>query len=228
VRAENALRAKIVETGKAMAKLGLTAFLGVYAPGNVSARLPMSDRIIVTPSGYAKGMLRPDDLVVVNLRGERAQGRLQPSTETPMHLAIYRRRRHVNAIVHSHSAMSLAFSVAKKEIPATTIELAAVAGGAVPVAPYATPGSEEVAEMTAKVLGKRNAVLMQNHGLVTVGRDLAEALNIAVAVEYTAQVTLYSKLLGKTIPISPIEVSKVGRGIVESYGQKRPRRHQSV
>jgi len=148
------LREEICRIGRRMDESGLAMFLGVYAPGNLSARLPGSERIIVTPSGFPKGSLKPEDLVVVDLHGNRIEGKWRPSIETPMHCAIYRRRQDVNGIVHAHAPRSLAYAVAYEEIPATTIELAGVTGGRVPVAKYVTPATEELGEVTAETLGE--------------------------------------------------------------------------
>src|SRR5208337_5392435 len=98
------LKHEICRVGKAMNESGLCAFLGAYAPGNLSARLPQSNRIIISPSGFDKGALKPKDLVIVNLKGELLEGKLRPSTETPMHCAIYRKRPELNAVVHAHSS----------------------------------------------------------------------------------------------------------------------------
>jgi L-fuculose-phosphate aldolase len=214
------LREEICRIGRRMDESGLAMFLGVYAPGNLSARLPGSERIIVTPSGFPKGSLKPEDLVVVDLHGNRIEGKWRPSIETPMHCAIYRRRQDVNGIVHAHAPRSLAYAVAYEEIPATTIELAGVTGGRVPVAKYVTPATEELGEVTAETLGEGDAVLMGNHGLVAVGRSLEEAFNNALSVEYTAMVNIYAKVLGRPVELPTEEVRAVRRYIIEKYGQK--------
>lgn len=214
------LKEEVCRIGKEMDESGLALFLGIYAPGNLSARLPGSERIIVTPSGFPKGALKPEDLVVVDLYGKKIEGKWRPSIETPMHCAIYRRRPDVNGIVHAHPPRSLAYAVVYEEIPATTIELAGVTGGRVPVAKYATPATEELGEITAETLRDKDAVLMGNHGLVAVGRTLEEAFNNALSVEYTAMVNIYAKVLGTPVELPLEEVKAVRRYILEKYGQK--------
>ncbi len=221
IEEEGHLKAEICRIGKEMDKSGLALFLGVYAPGNLSARTPGSDRVLVTPSGLPKGSLTSKDIVTVDLSGKRIDGRLRPSIETPMHCSIYRRRPDVSGIVHAHSPMTMAFAITNSKIPVTTIELAGVSGGAVPVAKYATAATEELGEVTAEALGLGNAVLMQNHGLVAVGRTLDEAFNNALSVEYTAMVNIYGKILGDPIEIESEEVQAIRQYILQKYGQKR-------
>jgi len=218
--AERRLKHELCRVGRAMNKSGLCAFLGVYAPGNLSARLPKSSRIIISPSGYDKGSLKPKNLVIVDLNGNLLEGNLHPSTETPTHCAIYRKRPEVNAVVHAHSPGCLAFAVANQEISATTIELAAVTGKHVPLAKYATPGTEALAESTVLGLGTSDAVIMANHGLATVGKTLDEAFQNALSVEFTARVNINAKTLGGLVELPLEEVSGIRRYVLEKYGQK--------
>jgi L-ribulose-5-phosphate 4-epimerase len=217
---EHDLKEEICKIGREMDESGLALFLGVYAPGNLSAREPAATLIHVTPSGLPKGKLKPGDLVTVSLRAERIEGKLRPSIETPMHCSIYRRRSDVNGIVHVHSPMSMAYAVTNKELQATTIELAGVTGGRVPIARYVRPGTEELGEVTAEALGSGSAVIMQNHGLVAVGRTLREAFNTAVSVEYTATVNLYGSVIGDLVELPAEEVRGIRKSILESYGQR--------
>jgi L-fuculose-phosphate aldolase len=214
------LKQEICRVGKAMNASGLCAFLGVYAPGNLSARLPGSDRIIISPSGLDKGSLKPTDLVVVDLNGKRVEGKYKVSTETPTHCAIYRKRPDVNAVVHAHSPGGLAFAVAHQEIPATTIELAAVSGARVPLAKYATPGTEALAVATVKALGNSNAVIMANHGIAAVGSTLDEAFNNALSVEFTAMININARTLGAIAELPAEEVSGIRDYVLKKYGQK--------
>jgi len=217
---EHDLKREICRIGREIAKSGLFPFLGVYAPGNLSAREPRSNRILVTPSGLPKGTLKPGDLVAVNLQGARVAGKLRPSIETPMHCSIYRRRADVNGIVHLHSPMCMAYAVTNRKLEATTIELAGVSGGSVPVARYVTPGTEELGAVTAEALGPSNAVIMQNHGMVAVGPTLKNAFETALSVEYTALVNIYGRIVGNLVELPAEEVREIRKGILESYGQR--------
>jgi L-fuculose-phosphate aldolase len=167
-----------------------------------------------------KGLLKPGDLVVVDLNGNKVEGKLKFSTETPTHCAIYRRRPDVNAIVHAHSPGGLAFAVAHQEIPASTIELAAVSGRRVPLAKYATPGTAALGEATVEALGNADAVIMANHGIAAVGATLDEAFNNAVSVEFTARININAKMLGGIAELPADEVSGIRDYVLKKYGQK--------
>jgi L-fuculose-phosphate aldolase len=138
-----------------------------------------------------------------------------------MHCTIYRQRPELNAVVHAHSAGCLAFAVANQEIPVTTIELAAVSGGRVPLAKYATPGTEALAEATVEGLERSDAVVMANHGLVAVGKTLDEAFHNAVSVEFAARVNINAKGLGAVVELPLAEANGIRRYVVEKYGQKQ-------
>jgi L-ribulose-5-phosphate 4-epimerase len=217
---ERGLRAEICNIGKEIDKCGFALFLGVYAPGNLSARTPASNRIHITPSGLPKGSLKPEDLVTVNLDAERINGKLRPSSETHVHCSIYRRRSDVNGIVHLHTPMCMAYAVTNKNLEATTIELAGVTGGPVPIARYVTPGTKELGEVTAEALGLSNAVIMRNHGLVAVGRTLRNAFDTALSVEYTAMVNVYGRIVGDLVELPTDEVKNIRKSILETYGQR--------
>jgi L-fuculose-phosphate aldolase len=117
--------------------------------------------------------------------------------------------------------MSMAYAVTNSEIPPTTIELAGVCGGRVPVARYVTAATAELGEVAAETLGFGNAVLLQNHGLVAVGTTLNDAFNTALSVEYTAMVNIYGKLLGDLVEIPSEEVRGIRQYILQQYGQKK-------
>jgi L-ribulose-5-phosphate 4-epimerase len=114
---EDQLKEKIIDTGGILGKHGLVTFLGSYAPGNISARVPDSQRVLITPSGLAKNTLRKREICVIDLNGKLIGGTLRPTSETPTHLAVYRRRSDVNAIIHTHPTYSTAFAIAKKKNP---------------------------------------------------------------------------------------------------------------
>lgn len=126
----------------------------------------------------------------------------------------------MNGVVHAHSPMCMAYAVTNKELQATTIELAGVSGGRVPIARYVTPATEELGEVTAQALGFSNAVIMQNHGLLAVGGKLRDAFNNVLSVEYTAMVNIYGRIIGDLVELPPDEVRRIRRNILEKYGQK--------
>ncbi len=213
------LRSEVVETARQMLQEGLVR--GTW--GNVSARLPGASRMLITPSGRDYQTMNPDDLVVVDGQGNRVEGRWKPSTESPLHLAIYQHRPELGAIVHTHSPFATAFAVAGRFIPVITEEMAQVVGGPVKNAPYATCGSDELAVAVVKHLGSRQAVLLANHGLVGVGRDLKEALLSCIIAEKTAHIATIAKMLGGYSELDPDEVKGLRDNYINHYAREEVR-----
>lgn len=168
--------------------------------GNVSARDPESGMIAITPSGVPYDCLHISDIAVISSDGELVDGRYRPSSETPMHTAVYRARQDVNGIVHTHSLYATVFSVLNKELPVVTVPMAAF--GPVRVVPFRLPGSRELADEVVRYLGSTGkSVLLQNHGALCVGRTLGEALECAVYTEEGAQVSYLALLAQGLTPI---------------------------
>lgn len=158
--------------------------------GNVSAR--EGDHVAITPSGVMYDRLQPEDILIINRDGQVVDGRpgLRPSSEYQLHTAILRELPAVCAVVHTHSTYALTFSALGREIAPVSIELVA-AGGAIPVAPYACPGTPEVGQVSVEILKARpelKGLLLQNHGLVSVGATLEQAYEVAYDIEVGAQV----------------------------------------
>jgi L-fuculose-phosphate aldolase len=181
--------------------------------GNLSVRA--GDLVAVTPSGVPYEQLDAGAICVVDIDGSRVDSAGTPSTELPMHLAVYRTTA-AAAVVHTHSAWATAVSMVADELPAAHYMLALV-GGPVRVAPYATPGTEELGERMLAALGDRSAVLLQNHGAVTVGPSLERAWWYATIVEWTAAVWSRAKLIGEPRLLSPQELDRVARALA-GYG----------
>ncbi|KUK36437.1 MAG: L-fuculose phosphate aldolase FucA, partial [Thermacetogenium phaeum] len=207
--------AEIVAVGRQLVSKGLVS--GTW--GNISARLPETDTFLITPSGVPYENLGPQDLVLLDLEGKVKEGALRPSTETPLHIAIYKKRPDVLGIVHTHSPYASVLAVNRRELPPVLEELAQLLGGTVRVAPYAPPGSRELAEGAVAALEGRSAVILANHGMVGVGRSLKEALLICQVVEKGAQVFLLAQLSGKPHVLSERDVGLLRRNFLEKYGQ---------
>ena len=189
--------------------------------GNISAKEPGKKECFwITPSGMDYRKLTPEDLVLVNFSGEVIKGRRKPSTETPLHALIYRERSEIGAIVHTHSLMATVIGVLGREIPPVIAELAAGVGGPVPLAPFALFGTSELGELALKAMGDRRAVLLQNHGVVTIGSELDEAVRLAAIVEDAAAIYYYASLAGKPILIPNKSCAELYRIFQEKYGQK--------
>jgi L-fuculose-phosphate aldolase len=205
-----AARATVVACGRRLDALGFAP----AADGNVSVRLG-EGAVAVTPAGREKGSLSPDELLVVDLEGRLLEGSGRPSTETPMHLLCYRRRGDVGGIVHAHPPVATAFAVAGVPLDARVMPETAQTVGPVPLVPYATPGTEELAAALEPWVASHHAFLLASHGVVTLGRDVREALHRMERVEHLAKVTLAARLLGGPRTLTAAQV-------VSLLGPERP------
>lgn len=189
--------------------------------GNVSCRLGTINHILITPSGMSYESLQPRDLVVLDADGTIVEGNRKPSSESPLHVQIYHKRPEMGAIVHVHSPWASAYAVAHQPIPMLLEESAQILGASVPVASYAHAGSKELADSACEALGKEHkAVLLANHGLVGLGRDLEEALLVCVIAEKTAMIGLMAGALGTVNSLSAEDVKYLHLSF-QDYGQPR-------
>ncbi len=208
------IKQAIVLCGRQMIERRLVA--GTW--GNISVRNDAGDRIVITPSGLPYDNLSPTDIVTVNSAGEILEGS-RPSSELPLHLAIYAARTDVRAIVHTHSIYATACAVAGISIPPCLEELVQVVGGGVEVAEYALPGTVELAQNAVTALGDRTAVLLSNHGAVACGPSLNEALLIAELIEKAAQIHSIAGQLGGARRLKEEDIQLMRRFYVEKYRQ---------
>lgn len=194
---ETELRKKIITIGRALIQKELTH----GTCGNISCRIPGQESILITPSSIPYEKIKNDDILIVDFKGH-AVGKRNPSVETPLHLAIYKKREDVGAIIHTHSLYSLAVSSSAESIPVFLDEIFSHIGGFIAVTPYAVPGSDELAENIVSCLQDKNAVLLSNHGTVCCGKNLDNALEIADIVEKICKIYIFSSMLGelKTLP----------------------------
>jgi len=199
----------IADAYRRLGELGLTA----GSSGNVSIRLDTSNSdglVAITPSGRSYEDLGEEDVVVVDFDVEQVEGDLVPSSETLLHLEVYRRRPDAGAVIHTHALYSSVLAVAGIEIPPVIDEMVVSLGGGIQVSEYAFPGSEDLAENVCDALGDRAAALVRSHGAVGVGRDLREAMDVCVLVERVAHVFVNASLLGKVsaLPADAVEAEK--------------------
>ena len=197
------------EVVQEMARRGLVS----GSNGNASLRLHdtgAQDLILITPSQIPYGQLTPEDLAVIDFDGAPVEERHTPSSETPIHLQVYKQRPDVGAVMHTHSPFASVAAVAGMEIPPIVDETVFLVGGAVKVAEYGFPATEELAERVCLALEHRNAVLIRNHGLLGVGQSPQEALDICHLVERVAQIFIYASLLGKanSLPNQVVQVEE--------------------
>lgn len=205
---------RVVATSKKMVDSGFV--VGTW--GNVSTRI--AEKFVITPSGMKYDKLSPEDMVIVDMNGNVVEGKWNPSIETPLHAAIYKARKDVNGIVHTHSIFASAVAVARCKIPPIIEDLVQIVGGEVNVATYALPGTKELAENAVKVLSDKKAVLLANHGVVGVGRDLEEAFMVCEIVEKSAQIFIYSKMLGNPVILNVEDIKHLRKSFLTKYGQK--------
>lgn len=217
MNAVESIKSEIIATGHALIERGLVA--GTW--GNISAKVPGTDWVAVTPSGRDYQKLTPADIVVVDANGIVVEGGLKPSSELPMHRAIYSNRPDLAAIVHTHSVFASACAAARKPLPPVIEDLIQLAGGSIEVADYALPGTDTLAENTVKALGDRQAVLLANHGVVGCGTDLTEAVLACELVEKGAQIYIYANQLGGAHVLSEEDVAVMRRFYLEHYRKRQ-------
>ena len=203
-RAEAALRAELVETCR---RLHARDLIGA-GEGNVSVRLG-ADRVLVTPSGANKGYLAPGDLVVVDGAGAVVAGAGRASTELRMHLAAYAARPDVLAIVHAHPLTAVALTVAGAPPPDDLVPEAAVTLGRIGLAPFATPGTDELPAVLAPLLPRHDVILLARHGALALGRSLAEAFDRMETLERVARIALAARAAGSCEPLPADAIEKV-------------------
>ncbi|HLF25192.1 MAG TPA: class II aldolase/adducin family protein [Anaerolineae bacterium] len=207
---EHRLRQEICRVGKLLYDKGLI----VATDGNVSARLD-SNRILATPSGLCKGFMEPDGLIVIDLEGQRvgptnpANRNLKPTSEMRMHLEAYRRRPDIGAVVHAHPPITVALSIAGVDLAQCLLPEVIVTLGVVPTTQYATPSSEENARAIHDLIGGHDAIVLQRHGTLAVGRDPFEALLKTESVEQMSRIAFMARVLGASPALPPEEVVKL-------------------
>jgi len=191
---EETAREKIRNFGRKMLQNGLTRGTG----GNISYRLS-EEKVLITPTGVPYPEMRPSDICKVNYEGELIAPRERsPSSETPMHLHVYKNKGEVNAIMHTHSPYASTLATAGKSIPPIYYQIALV-GEEVPLADYETYGTLELGESAVEALGNNKGVLLERHGVLAVERDLEKVFEVASVIEELARI-YYQNLAADTVP----------------------------
>jgi len=205
-------REKVSELGREMLDQGLTKGTG----GNISAR--SDDRVAISPSGIPYREIEPEDVPVVDLEGNQIAGEREPSSEIAMHTGILRERSDVGGVVHNHSPYATTFASLGKPVPASHYLIAYV-GDQIPVAPYETFGTPELAEAALDTLGDEyNACLLENHGVVAVGETVDAAFEVAMMVEYCARIHYQAVSIGEPNVLPGEEVDTLLEAF-EGYGE---------
>lgn len=195
------LKTEIIEAGKRLYLAGLVA----SNDGNISALCP-DGTVWATPTGVSKGFMTEDMLVRLDRDGNVLEGTLRPSSEIKMHLAVYRENPALRAVVHAHPPKATAFASAGVPLDSAILQETVVQLGVVPLAPYAVPGTRELAESVAPFCREYNAALMEYHGVTTWGDSVMQALHRMESVEYYAKVLMDLRLLGAERPMTEKQI----------------------
>jgi L-fuculose-phosphate aldolase len=208
-------RNAIVQYGRKLLAAQLTTGTG----GNLSLINREQGLVAIKPSGVDYTTITPEDVVVLDLDGQVVDGIRKPSSETSFHLALLKHRPDIQAVVHTHSVYATTIACLNWELPAVHY-LLAFAGNKVPLAPYATYGTKQLADNIIASIGAYNACLMANHGLVAVGKDLAAAFAVAEEVELVARIYYQAKCIGQPVILPDAEMAVVCDKF-KTYGQKK-------
>ncbi len=205
---ETLLRLAILECGQ----ICYARRLMTSNDGNISVRLDAT-RVLITSAGMCKGRMDADDLLIVDFDGNvlSSANDRRPSSETPMHLEVYKLRPDVRAVIHAHPVFATALTVAGFDFPDDVLPEVALTLGRVPVSAYAAPSSREDADAIRSLVRDHNALLLRQHGSLTVGRNLEEALIHLERIEHVAEVFYRARQLGHVERIPPEELRKLGK-----------------
>ncbi len=217
IKTEDELRREIVEIGRWIHRLG---FVSGY-DGNISARLD-HHRLLSTPTTISKGMMEPDDLVVVDYEGKKITGRRNVTSEMAMHLLIYKRRPEVQGIVHAHPPTATGYAAAGLSLNKALVSEVVLSLGCIPLARYGTPGTPELTEALLPLVGSYDAILMANHGVVTYGPDLLRAYFKMETVEHFARISVVTEILGRQVLLSETDVDKLLAARQRYFGSGTP------
>jgi L-ribulose-5-phosphate 4-epimerase len=195
--------------------------LVIWTAGNISARVPGADLMVIKPSGVSYEDLGPDAMVVTDLHGELVEGELAPSSDTAAHAYVYREMPEVGGVVHTHSAYATAWAARGEPIPCVLTMIADEFGGEIPVGPFALIGDDSIGRGIVETLrGSRSpAVLMRNHGPFTVGKDARAAVKAAVMLEDVARTVHFAHQLGTPQAIDTAAVDRLYERYQNVYGQ---------
>ncbi|MGD9030321.1 MAG: class II aldolase/adducin family protein [Anaerolineae bacterium] len=213
---KEALKRTVVEAGLRMVEQGLT--VGTW--GNISVRDSATGLMYISPSAIDYEAVRLADIVVLNDELEVVDCSARPSIEKRMHLAVYRAREDVNAVIHTHPLYSSVLGVNGMALPGISEDFVQIVGDRIICSEYALPGTQELAESVLEGLGNRNAVFLPNHGTLCVGKDMDHAFKVCHVVEKTAHIFILAKSIGTPNLISDEDIREMQRFAQTVYGQR--------
>ena len=208
-------RREVVDYGLLLLEKKLT--LGTA--GNISAFDPETGLLAISPSGIAYEQTRPEDVVICDLNGKVVDGERRPSSELGLHAALYRVRPDIRGIVHTHSMYATTLACMQEPIRPLHFAILSTGEGEVPLADYATFGTPELADAAARAIGRMNAVLLRNHGILTVGKDIAAAFRVMEDCEWCAEVQWRCMCAGTPAVLTEEQLADAAR-MYRGYGQK--------
>ncbi len=205
------IRKEIIEIGRKIYEKKLAA----GTDGNISYKVA-DDRMLITGGGTCLGELKSTDIIYTDFSGNLLSGDRPPSSETPMHIAVYRHRPNINAVVHAHPPIATGFSIAGVSLAGCVIPEIIMTLGKIPTASYATPSSDEGAKAVSELITNHDAILLDRHGAITIGKTLEEAFFKLEKVEYAAHVTLTARQLGQVQTLTQEQIDKLRT--ITAYG----------
>jgi L-ribulose-5-phosphate 4-epimerase len=215
-----ALREARIQVSDLHAEL-VTAGLVAWTSGNISARVPGTELMVIKPSGVSYPDLTPESMVVCDLDGQVVEGSLSPSSDTATHAYVYRHLPEVGGVVHTHSPYATAWAAVGEPIPCVITAMADEFGGEIPVGPFALIGSDEIGRgIVSTLAGHRSpAILMRSHGVFTVGPTARAAVKAAVMCEDVARTVHLARALGTPDSLPPDQVDALHQRYTQVYGQ---------
>jgi L-ribulose-5-phosphate 4-epimerase len=222
---DQATMSSLGQLRQALAELHATLVrnsLVAWTSGNVSARVPGADLMVIKPSGIAYADLEAESMVICDLTGARVSGDLSPSSDTASHAYIYRHMPEVGGVVHTHSRYATAWAARGEAIPCVLTAMADEFGGEIPIAPFAPIGGEDIGRaVVATLAGHRSpAVLLRSHGVFTVGATARDAVKAAVMCEDVACTVHLASTRGELTPLPEDQVDALYRRYQNEYGQR--------
>jgi len=211
------VRAQVTALHAELVRYGLV----VWTAGNVSARVPGEDLMVIKPSGVDYDRLTPESMVVCDLDGNPLVAGLSPSSDCAAHAYVYRAMPEVGGVVHTHSTYASAWAARGEPVPCVLTAMADEFGGDIPVGPFALIGGDEIGKGIVSTLSKHRspAVLMRNHGVFTIGPDARAAVKAAVMCEDVARTVHLARQLGEPVPIAPDDIDALYDRYQNVYGQ---------
>jgi len=206
------IRQEIIEGGLRLVKEGLVA----RTWGNISIRVD-DTHMLITPSGRTYETLTPEDIVLVDYHTSKHEGTIKPSSEKELHCEIYRTRKKINAVIHTHQMNASTVAAAHREVPPILDDMAQIIGPSVRVADYALPSTKKITKKTVRALKGRNAALMANHGAVCVGRDLEETFVVCQVLEKACKAFIEAEFLGGAKSINKFEAHIMHQIYIKKY-----------